>query len=218
MRPNLLRRLRGNVCCGPRPAALHDDAVKVEIRTLALNPPVMPGLASALLRFVGADTGTQRFRDVLDRPGGLKSPPERSRSAPLRIETLNRSCCLAPNLTCRSLISARCFDSRWRVGVSFDAVTIDQKYRAVAPHVMVLDQDHVAIVQREPMAIEPCGDNRVVFIPEVVPQDDNAKVIRRNPCLLEGNEFCDRVILAVPATYGECRQLRTPDVRRTVKC
>ena len=57
---------------------------------------------------------------------------------------------------------------------------------------MVLDQDHVAIVQREPMAIEPCGDNRVVFIPEVVPQDDNAKVIRRNPCLLQGNEFCDR--------------------------
>ena len=44
MRPNLLRRLRGNVRCGPRPAALHDDAVKVEIRTLALDPPVMPGL------------------------------------------------------------------------------------------------------------------------------------------------------------------------------
>ncbi len=83
---------------------------------------------------------------------------------------------------------------------------------------MVLDQDHVAIVQREPMAVEPCGDNRVVFIPEVVPQDDNAKVIRRNPCLLEGNELCDRVIFAISAAYGEGRQRRTPDVLRTVKC
>ena len=81
----------------------------------------------------------------------------------------------------------RCLESRWRV--SFDAVTIDQKYGTVTPHVMVLDQHHVAIVQREPMAVEPCGDNRVVFIPEVVPQDDNAKVIRRNPASWRATNF-----------------------------
>ena len=125
---------------------------------------------------------------------------------------------LASNLTYGSLISARCFESRWRVGVSFDAITIDQKYRAVTPYVMVLDHGHVAIVQREPIPVEPCRDNGVVFFPEVVPQDDNAKVIRGNPRLLQGNEFCDRVIFAVPGTYGECRQGRTPDVLRTIKC
>ena len=83
---------------------------------------------------------------------------------------------------------------------------------------MVLDQDHVAIVQHQPMAVEPCGDNGVVFFPVVVPQDHNAKVIRGNPCLLEGNELCDRVVFAVPGTYGECGQGRTPDVLRTIKC
>ena len=45
---------------------------------------------------------------------------------------------------------------------------------------MVLDQDHVAIVQREPMAVEPCRDNGVIFFPAVVSQDHNAKVIRGN--------------------------------------
>src|SRR5258708_2176632 len=113
---------------------------------------------------------------------------------------------LASNLAYGSLVSARCFESRRRVGVSLDAVTIDQKYRAVAPHVMVLDQGHVAIVQREPMALEPCGDNGVVFFPVVVPQDHNAKVIGGNTCLLQGNELCDRVIFAVPGARGECRQ------------
>ena len=82
---------------------------------------------------------------------------------------------------------------------------------------MVLDQDHVAIVQREPMAVQPCRDNGVIFFPVVVPQDHNAKVISGNACLLESNELCDRVIFAVPGAYGECRQRRTPDVFRAVK-
>jgi hypothetical protein len=30
------------------------------------------------------------------------------------------------------------------------------------------------------MAVEPCGDNGVVFFPEVVAQDHNAKVISGN--------------------------------------
>ena len=111
---------------------------------------------------------------------------------------MNPSRCLAPDLTYCSLMYAGSLGNRWRVGVEFDAVTIDQKYRAVTPHSLILDHHHVAIVQHQPMAIEPCGDNGVVFFPEVVPQDDNAKVIRGNPCLLQGNELCDRVILAVP--------------------
>src|SRR5260370_34946406 len=105
--------------------------------------------------------------------------------------------------------------SRWRV--SFDAVTIDQKYGAVTQHVMVLDQDHVAIVQREPMAVEPCRDNGVIFFPVVVPQDHNAKVISGNACLLESNELCDRVIFAVPGAHAEYRPQRTADVLRTAK-
>ena len=128
--------------------------------------------------------------------------------------------CLAPDLAYGSLSSAPSLGNRWRVGVEFDAVTIEQKYRTVAvtSHVMVLDHGHVAIVQREPIPVEPYRDNGVVFFPEVVPQDDNAKVIRGNPCLLQGNELCDGVIFAVPGTYGECRQRRTPDVLRTIKC
>ena len=54
---------------------------------------------------------------------------------------------------------------------------------------MVLDQDHVAIVQREPMAVEPCRDNGVVFFPEVVPQDDNAKVVRETPASCRATNF-----------------------------
>ena len=72
---------------------------------------------------------------------------------------------LASNLTYGSLISARCLGSGWRIGVEFDAVTMDQKYRAVTPHIMVLDHGHVAIVQREPIPVEPCRDNGVVFFP-----------------------------------------------------
>jgi len=55
------------------PAALHDDAVEVEIRTLALDQLVMPGLDLGVdlvqvRHCVRHDTGTQQcFRDVLDR-------------------------------------------------------------------------------------------------------------------------------------------------------
>src|SRR5258707_9767781 len=135
----------------------------------------------------------------------------------LRLE-LEPESCLASNLTYGSFMPARRLGSGWRIGVEFNAVTTDQKYRAVTPHVMVLDHGHVAIVQREPIPVEPCRDNGAVFFPAVVPQHDNAKVIRGNPRLLQGNEFCDRVIFAVPGTYGECRQGRNPDVLRTIKC
>src|SRR6267154_6426766 len=90
---------------------------------------------------------------------------------------------LASNLTYGSLISARCLGNGWRVGVEFDAVTMDQKYRAVTTHSLILDHHHVAIVQHQPISIEPCRDNGVILFPEVVAQDDEAKVIGGNPCL-----------------------------------
>jgi hypothetical protein len=67
-------------------------------------------------------------------------------------------------------------------------------------------------------SIEPCRDNGVVLFPDVVPQDNDPKVISGNPCLLERNEFCDRVIFAVPSTFGECGKGWAPDILRTVKC
>jgi hypothetical protein len=80
---------------------------------------------------------------------------------------------LASNLTYGSLISARCLGSGWRIGVEFEAVTIDQEYRAVTSYVVVLDHGHVAIVQ--PIPVEPCRGNGVIFFPAVVSQDHNAR-------------------------------------------
>ena len=79
---------------------------------------------------------------------------------------------------------------------------------AVTPHELVLDQDHVAIVQHQPIAVEPGRDDRVIFFAVVVAQDDDAKVIGGNPRLLERNELGDRVILAVAGACGERGQRR----------
>ena len=95
---------------------------------------------------------------------------------------------------------------------------IDDKFRVVALHLAVLDHQHVTTIQHEPTSIEPCRDNGVVFFPAVVPQDDNPKVISGNARLLQSKKFCNRVIFAVPSTYGERGQRRTPDILRTVKC
>jgi len=54
---------------------------------------------------------------------------------------------------------------------------------------MVLDHDHVAVVQHQPIAVEPCGDNGMVFFPEIVPQEHNAKIIGGNTCLLRATNF-----------------------------
>src|SRR3982074_726630 len=107
--------------------------------------------------------------------------------------------------------------SRWRVEITFDAAITAEKYRVVFSHLLILDHGHGAIVQHEPISIEPCRDNRVVFFPDVVPQDDDSKIISGNPRLLQSNELCNRVIFAVPSTYGECGQGRAPDIIRTVK-
>jgi hypothetical protein len=117
-----------------------------------------------------------------------------------------------------SLRSAPTLGNRWRAGVEFDAVTIDQKYRAVTPHSLILDHHHMAVVQHQPISVEPGRDHSVILFPKVVPHDEDAKVVGGNPCLLESNELCDRVIFAVPGTYGESGQGRTPDIIRAVKC
>src|SRR5258705_737142 len=124
---------------------------------------------------------------------------------------------LVQNLTDGPLMSARSRGGRRRVGVAADHIMIDEKYRVVIPHVMVLDHGHAAIVQHEPGSIEPGRNNRVIFFPDVVPQDDNPKVIRGNSRLLQSNELCNRVIFAVSGTPGERVEGRTPDVLDTVK-
>jgi len=103
------------------------------------------------------------------------------------------------------------------MSVAFDAIMTNDKLRVVIPHLLVLDHEHVAIVQHEPTSIEPRCDNGVVFFPDVVAQDDNPEIISGNAGLLQSNKLCDRVILAVPGTYGECGQRRTPDIFRTIK-
>ena len=103
-----------------------------------------------------------------------------------------------------------------RRGVQFDSVMIDEKYRVISPHLLVLDHDHVEIVEHEPASIEPGRYYGMVFLPDVVLQDDDPKVISRNPCLLQSNELCDSVIFAVASAYGECGQGRTPDIIRAV--
>jgi hypothetical protein len=121
------------------------------------------------------------------------------------------------NLTYASLISMRSRRSGWRVGVEFNAIMIDEKYRVVTSHLLVVDHDHVAIVEHEPVSIEPGRHYGVVFLPDIVLQDDDPKVISGNSRLLQGNELCDRVIFAVPSAHGECGQGRTPDIIRAVK-
>src|SRR6266849_1440588 len=133
-------------------------------------------------------------------------------------EPVDRDVRLLQNLTDGPLMAARPLRRRRRVGVAADPIMIDEKYRVVIPHVMILDHGHVAIVQHQPGSIEPGRDNGVIFFPDVVPHDDNPKVVRGNPRLLQSNELCNRVIFAVPGTLGERVEGRTPDVLDTVKC
>lgn len=49
---------------------------------------------------------------------------------------------------------------------------IDQKYSVVIiRHLLVPEHDHAAIVQHEPLSIEPCRDNGVILFSDVVLQD-----------------------------------------------
>jgi hypothetical protein len=43
-------------------------------------------------------------------------------------------------------------------------------------------------------------DHGVGFFPDVVPQDDDPKIVSGNPCFLKSNEFRDRVIFT-PSTF-----------------
>src|SRR5258708_15099233 len=121
------------------------------------------------------------------------------------------------NLTYRPLISTRSLGSRWRVEVEFDAAMVDEKQRMGIPNLLIPDHGHAEIVQHEPVSVEPRRHNGVVFFPDVVPQDDDPKVIGGNPGALQRNEFCDRVIFAIASTFGERRPRRTPYILHTVK-
>ena len=95
---------------------------------------------------------------------------------------------------------------------------IDEKHGVVLSHLLVPDHDHVAIVQHKPVSIEPCRNNGVELFPNVVSQDDDPKVISGNSRLLQSNELRDRIVFAVPSSYGECGQGRAPDIVCAVKC
>ena len=115
---------------------------------------------------------------------------------------------LAQNLTYASLISIRFRRSVERVEVEFDSVMIDEKYGMVSPHPPVLDHDHVEIVEHEPVSIEASRHHGVVFVPDVILQDDDPKVIRGNPRFLQSNELSDGVVFAVPSAHSERGQGR----------
>src|SRR5260370_33018122 len=121
------------------------------------------------------------------------------------------------NLTYRPLISTRSLGSRWRVKVKFNATRVDEKQRMGIPNLLIPDHGHAEIVQHQPISIEPRRDNGVVFFPDVVPQDDDPKVIGGNPGALQRDEFCDRVIFAIAGTFGERRHARSPHLLPTVK-
>ena len=90
---------------------------------------------------------------------------------------------------------------------------IDQKHGAViVKYRLILDHDHVQIVQQEPLSVETRRYNGMVLVPDFPPQDDDAKVIWRNSGFLESNKFRYRVIFAVSSFSGECGKWRAPDI------
>ena len=56
----------------------------------------------------------------------------------------------------------------------------------------------------------------MIFFPEGVSQDDDAKIVRRNPCLLQSEKLYDSVIFAVGGTNAECGEGQTPDIFLTI--
>jgi hypothetical protein len=74
-------------------------------------------------------------------------------------------------------------------------------------HLLVLEHDHAAIVQHEPLSIEPRRDNSVVLFTDVVPQDNDPKVISGNTRLLESNKLCDCVVFAIPGSGAIFREI-----------
>ena len=80
---------------------------------------------------------------------------------------------------------------------------MEQKYRLIPPHLPILDHDHVTIVQHEPAPLKPGSENSVVRLPDGIPQDNDPKVVRGNPRLLQSGELCNRVIFAVTSAPGK---------------
>jgi hypothetical protein len=54
---------------------------------------------------------------------------------------------------------------------------------------VVLGHDEVAIVEYQPISIEPCRDNGVVLFSDVVPQDDYPQVISGNASSWRATNF-----------------------------
>jgi hypothetical protein len=84
------------------------------------------------------------------------------------------------NLSNALFISTRSLRSRWRVGVEFDAAMIDEKYRVVISYLLVLDHDHVAIVQHEP--VRRCSPSRRDRRPGSACARGPTGMVRGDPC------------------------------------
>jgi hypothetical protein len=57
------------------------------------------------------------------------------------------------------------------VDVPHDAVLIDDVHRPVIPDIRVLDHRHAAVVECEPMAVQPRRSNRVILATNGVVHD-----------------------------------------------
>src|SRR5260370_42491472 len=119
------------------------------------------------------------------------------------------------NLTYRPLISTRSLGSRWRVKVKFNATMVDEKQRMGIPNLLIPDHGHAEIVQHQPISIEPRRDNGAVFFPDVVPQDNDPKVIGGNRGALKRDECCHRVMFKSPETSCVRSQLPTRHILHT---
>ena len=99
-----------------------------------------------------------------------------------------------------------------------ESVLIDDKQGPVIPDGAVLDHGHVAIVQCQPMSIEPCRCDGVVLAANGVAHDHDPQIIGREAGMAERDKFGDCIIFAISGTVRERHQGRSPNVEFAVLC
>ncbi len=78
------------------------------------------------------------------------------------------------------------------------ALAIEHEQRRVDRGVIdIADQSHGAVVEDDPTAAVPHGDDHVVLVETAIVHDDQPQVLRWNAGLAEGEELGDSVVLAV---------------------
>ena len=89
-----------------------------------------------------------------------------------------------------------------RVDISHHLMLVDHECRPVIPDVGVFHHGHALVVQRQPAAIEPCCGYRMIVAMKGIVHDHDAQVFGCDAGEAQGDEFCDRVVLAIAATPG----------------